>query len=204
MQDHYRFDHDRYGYVYKTINLLNGKVYIGQHKSRQFNPNYYGNGLRSSNAINKHGKEHFKVVVVCWASSKEAIDRLERSHIARSIRLLGEENVYNIAPGGEGGCSPGKKAHTFGKHWKQSLAARKRRSITQVGAKNAFFGKHHTAEFRKKKAEGTLGNKNASGKRSLEAVKNMTGRKDPLGTRLNKSIAQRKRRAREKEIHASG
>lgn len=33
-----------YGYIYKTTNLLNKKIYIGQHKCRVFDSDYYGSG----------------------------------------------------------------------------------------------------------------------------------------------------------------
>jgi hypothetical protein len=33
-----------YGYIYKTTNLLNNRIYIGKHKG-EYNPNYFGSGL---------------------------------------------------------------------------------------------------------------------------------------------------------------
>lgn len=36
-----------YGYIYKTTNLINGKIYIGQKKSEKFlGINYLGSGKR--------------------------------------------------------------------------------------------------------------------------------------------------------------
>jgi hypothetical protein len=35
---------DIYGYIYETINLKNGKTYIGQHKHKDWDSNYYGSG----------------------------------------------------------------------------------------------------------------------------------------------------------------
>jgi len=35
---------NNFGYIYKTINLLDNKIYIGK-KEGKFNVNYYGSGL---------------------------------------------------------------------------------------------------------------------------------------------------------------
>ena len=48
-----------YGIIYKTINLINGKIYVGQ-TTRNNRPKYYGSGTYLINAINKYGKDNFK------------------------------------------------------------------------------------------------------------------------------------------------
>jgi len=42
-----------YGYIYKTTNLINNWIYIGQKKKIKFDHNYYGSGIHLKNAINK-------------------------------------------------------------------------------------------------------------------------------------------------------
>ena len=42
-----------FGYIYKTTNLINGKIYIGQHKSEVFDNSYYGSGKLIGRAITK-------------------------------------------------------------------------------------------------------------------------------------------------------
>lgn len=46
-------------YVYKTINKINGKMYIGSHYGK-LNDDYLGSGLLITRAIEKHGKQNFK------------------------------------------------------------------------------------------------------------------------------------------------
>lgn len=54
-----------YGYIYKTTNTINGKIYIGQKKSSEFlGVQYLGSGKILKSAINKYGVEAFIVEVI--------------------------------------------------------------------------------------------------------------------------------------------
>lgn len=44
--------------IYKTINIINNKIYIG--RDMHNNPNYLGSGYILSKAIKKYNKENFK------------------------------------------------------------------------------------------------------------------------------------------------
>ena len=49
-----------YGYIYKTTNLVNGKIYIGQHKAEKFEHNAYkGSGSYFLEAYKTFGKQNF-------------------------------------------------------------------------------------------------------------------------------------------------
>ena len=50
-----------YGYIYEITNLVNGKKYIGQHKSNQFDEDYHGSGkLLIQYYLNQENKEQEK------------------------------------------------------------------------------------------------------------------------------------------------
>lgn len=53
-----------YGYIYETTNLINGKKYIGQHKSNKFDTWYLGSGIVLKKAIKKYGKENFQTIII--------------------------------------------------------------------------------------------------------------------------------------------
>lgn len=146
----------RYGYVYKTTNLLNRKVYIGQRTEKGFNLDYFGSGKHLWNSIKKYGLIHFKVEFIAFASSKKDLNKLEKFYIAEARKLLSSENVYNIRDGGEGGTGFGKNNPAYGKHWKLSQGSRDKHSIA------------------------LLGNQNGKGKRSPGFGSYMIGDKNPM------------------------
>lgn len=84
--------------VYKTTNLISGKVYIGYHFTSDPNDSYLGSGKLLKRAIRKHGKEHFsKEVIACFDTAEAAL--------AKEAELVNEEFVtdpmtYNTTIGG--------------------------------------------------------------------------------------------------------
>lgn len=91
-----------YGYIYKTTNLLNGKIYIGQHKSENYDSSYYGSGKLIKRSIEKYGIENFSNTVLCFCDSKEELDKAEKQLI-RQYDSRNPKIGYNISFGGDGG-----------------------------------------------------------------------------------------------------
>ena len=69
-----------YGYVYKTTNLINNKIYIGQHKwtGHEIDPKYLGSGKILKEAIKTYGKENFKCEILEWCESFDELNKRER------------------------------------------------------------------------------------------------------------------------------
>lgn len=89
-----------FGYIYETVNLINGKKYIGQHKFRKFDTNYYGSGKLLKRAIEKYGKENFSTRLIEECTTQEELDNREIYWIDYYRQLLGEDQCYNIMAGG--------------------------------------------------------------------------------------------------------
>lgn len=91
-----------YGYIYLTTNLVNGKQYIGKHKSEAFDENYKGSGILIRKAIDKYGIDNFSCEVLCECFSDEKLNEKEIYYI-KLYDAVNNENFYNIASGGQGG-----------------------------------------------------------------------------------------------------
>lgn len=86
--------------IYKTTNLINGKIYIGKDKNN--NPKYLGSGKRLNSSINKYGIENFEKVIIEYCESEEHMRDREKFWIAyynSTCRTIG----YNLTIGGDGG-----------------------------------------------------------------------------------------------------
>jgi hypothetical protein len=84
-----------YGYIYKTTNLRNGNIYVGQHIG-EFDPSYLGSGNILRLAIKKYGRSAFKVIPLAFADTRQEIDALEKHHIADQKSKLARAKIYNI------------------------------------------------------------------------------------------------------------
>ena len=91
-------------YIYKTTNIINGKIYIGLSTSTvDESTNYYGSGKILHRAISKYGKENFtKEILESNIESKEILNQREIYYISK-YNSTDDSIGYNITYGGTGG-----------------------------------------------------------------------------------------------------
>lgn len=87
-----------FGYIYKTTNLINGKIYIGQHKSDVFDNSYYGSGKLISRVINKYGRENFSCEIIEKCFDKEQMSEAEKFWIDKFQSFPKTGIGYNLTP----------------------------------------------------------------------------------------------------------
>jgi group I intron endonuclease len=156
---------NNYGYIYKTTNLINGKIYIGQKKGN-FVSYYFGSGKILKNSMKKRGKDNFKIEILAYAKSKKELDKLEIKFISEYRKQLGKDRLYNISKGGDEivgntgrtrfkkGMTPWNKGiktgiiprSAFKKGSKLSSKTKERISLATSGKNNPFYGKTHSFE----------------------------------------------------------
>ena len=135
MQKHYL--------IYKITNLINNKIYIGQHVTTNVNDDYMGSGDHIKNAIKKYGIENFKKEIIAECSSFDEMNELEKELVNQDF--VNNPNTYNHAIGG-----------TYG--WKNCLKYKSEEEEVQnirKHANEAFLNLFKDPEYRKQHAEKT-------------------------------------------------
>lgn len=123
-------------FIYKITNLINGKIYIGQTTRSvevRFRYHCYNSKSRSliRNAINKYGKENFKIELIKECNSIIELNEQEIYYIKTHNSLT--PNGYNIQKGGYIRDSMRGKKH--------SIKTRRLMSKKSTGVKNSQYGK---------------------------------------------------------------
>lgn len=151
----------KFGIVYKVINLITKKCYIGQTtqplEKRKIN-HFYSNNKNTYyfyNALKKYGKNTFVWDVLCECSTREELNEKEMYYI-KELNTL-RPNGYNLTLGG-GGISGYK--HT--EETKRKIGEKSKGNVHNLG-------KTHTKEHREK-----LRISNTGKKRSIESKMNIS------------------------------
>ena len=152
-----------YGYIYKTTNLINKKIYIGQKKSDKYLGNkYLGSGKLIVYALQKYGKSNFSVELLQECYSLNELNDAEMYWINK-FNSTDKKIGYNITLGG-GGTSgfhlseESKKkiqitrATTEFKQKMQEIYSSDeyKMKVSHKGKDNPMYGKTHSEEAKEK------------------------------------------------------
>jgi hypothetical protein len=161
--------------VYKVTNQLDGKYYIGSHKTKILDDGYMGSGKYLKRAQEKYGVENFNKEILFVFDNAEEMYKKEAELVNEDFLVT--ENTYNLKVGGFGGWDYinstnqnlyGMNGQTGygGENLRQSpwirtdLTGDDRNSIKRKlsmlqhkryenGVPNGFKGKHHTEETKR-------------------------------------------------------
>ncbi len=170
--------------IYKTINLINGKWYIGQ--DSQDLPRYLGGGVLLKKAIKKYGRQNFKKEVLERLppeSTKEDLNNIEREWIAKT-NAVEDINSYNIDFGGGAlvrNPEVGKKISQSTKGKKKGIKLGPRPNNSGLmwkgkrGSEHHLFGKPSSKKGIKISEEIRIKNAIAQGARLFFAINKING-----------------------------
>lgn len=161
-----------YGYIYKTTNNVNGKIYVGKKESPIFDQSYYGSGKILKSVISKYGVGSLTTEVIEFCETREILNQRERFWI-KSFDCFTPKG-YNISEGGDWGdvlTHHPEREQIIEKirnsisvlskteKYKKSVSKGVRRfmdSLTEEERKekfSTFSGKKHTDEYKKKMSD---------------------------------------------------
>jgi len=123
--------------VYKTTNLITGKIYVGVHRTKNVEDSYLGSGKILKLAINKYGIENFKKIILFKYDNKKEAYKKEKEIV--NEKFINRDDTYNIMYGGNGGTQPEEILKKM---------SGPRPSIS--GKNNPMYGKHHTEETKQR------------------------------------------------------
>lgn len=120
--------------VYRTINTINNKEYIGVHATKNPNDSYLGSGKNLKKAIEKYGETSFKKEILHIFDNSDDMYNMEKMLV--DSLYVSREDTYNIKEGGLG----------TQKGFKFSDEIRKLQSETRKGKDNGMYGRKHSKE----------------------------------------------------------
>ena len=164
--------------LYKVTNLVNGKMYIGQHVTDNLDDGYMGSGKLIKRALSKYGISNFRKEWLGFYEDEEELNYMERVFVDQT--WLDRSDTYNLQIGGglrqseavkfkmrrsHVGKSPWNKnlpkelQPKFGKHC--SLLTKHKISMKHKGLKykniSALKGRKLSDEHKQKDREAMLG-----------------------------------------------
>lgn len=160
--------------IYKVTNLINGKIYIGKHQTKNPNDAYYGSGKAVQNAIKLHGKHNFYKEVLHIFEREDEMNAKERELITEEF--VARSDTYNLGVGGEGG--PHFRGRTFTDEQKKKI------SLSCMGRKVSEETRNKIAEASKKRIITDEIRKNISLGRKGKGL----GRKSTISTKSGTGI----------------
>lgn len=161
------------GFVYLTTNIINGKIYVGQHilsGNKKWNATYLGSGTLMEKAIKKYGRENFKrkILKVCFNINQ--LNGYETYYTLKYNPKLDPKIGYNQIIGPNKVCgnknptnypSIRKKMIEVNRKTTSDPEYRKRQSEIMKEYykthKPTFLGRKHSEETKKKMSQKAMG-----------------------------------------------
>ena len=206
----------KYYTIYQITDLISGKIYIGKHETDNLNDKYMGSGNLVTRAQKKHGLENFKKDILFIFDNENDMNAKEAELVSEEFCL--REDTYNICPGGKGGWGyinkSGKNLYSkngqsgygleniingqhqnklksdpiYSEDYKNKVSEGLKEYYNRGGV-NAFSGKVHTEETKRK-----IGSKNSISQSGSGNSQYGKPRSEETKEKIRQSLLNRKRK----------
>ena len=191
-------DQITYYTIYKITNLVNGKMYIGKHKTKNLDDGYMGSGHLIKRALQKYGANNFRKEWLMFCEDEEEMNYMELVYVDETWVL--RNDTYNLTLGGNGGLIEGQHSPRKGVHISEETRMKLRKAnigkkLSQETKKKISIshkGKHFSQEHNEKIRNWHIGRK-ASQELRDKLSKAHIGKKLSMRTRRKMSEAQKAR-----------
>ena len=201
--------------IYKIINLVNDKFYVGSTTNKKVRFRQHRKLLRGNRhhckhlqaAWNKYGEEKFSFVVVEEVSEKTSLQQVEQTYLTQHV---GQPYCYNTGRSADAPWrnAPPEITPNFGRavraEQKAQISATLKEFYAQDYANHPRVGKTHSAETKERIRQAKLANPTRAwqGKPRDEATRKkigdaQRGKPKPEGRRVSKEGMEKIRRAAE-------
>lgn len=164
--------------LYRVTNKLNGRYYIGVHKTDNPNDRYLGSGRLIRKAVKRYGRDSFTKEILFTFNTAEDAYAKEAEIVNKQI--IEDSNCYNLINGG----SPSIE-------WMEERKAYYSRTF------KTFLGKKHTGETKRKISEAGRGRiqsletrqKRSNTLKALNKTSYWKGKSQPQEANAKRSLA---------------
>ena len=145
-----------YAIIYKTTCLVNGKIYIGQHKiqsQKTLDPWYIGSGKpKFERALKKYGVENFKREILCKITKyDEALTNYLEEFFITKYKSRNDEIGYNILKGAVSEHNPMTLKEV------RMKVSKTMKKLFEDPRKNPMYGHKHSDDTKHKISEKAKG-----------------------------------------------
>ena len=137
--------------IYQITNLINGKIYIGAHKTQDLNDNYMGSGIALKESFEKHGLENFQKDILYTFDNPE--DMFDKEIEIVNEDFINRKDTYNMKLGGCGGWDHTDRRANSIKNWSNPEYVKKHSEAMSKVTSDPEYRKKMSESLRKKCAD---------------------------------------------------
>lgn len=119
--------------IYKITNQINGRYYIGRHRTSNRDDEYMGSGIGIMNAIKKYGVNNFTKEIIAESWDENSLWELEKIIVDSTV--VNDPKSYNMAYGGKSYLH-GLKTYDYEAFVQHQKAAGKKGGVSCYNQKN--------------------------------------------------------------------